>query len=190
MFQQLTKLHQLAMQQSPFPIAHSNQGFQGRWMDWKRGCDCRRFVIIHLDNTFIGFLFISSAGMDASAQTGSHELTIPNDVSHIYLIFAYYHDCDKHSKLRNHLYLSGCWCVVMSLFFLSSLAALLAVRAQRSMRFVRCQGLRSRLPILWRAQLTDRSPSLAPMPVSAWLSTWSMPGKWPYVNATHPSQRS
>ncbi|XP_061688192.1 poly(rC)-binding protein 2-like isoform X3 [Syngnathoides biaculeatus] len=26
---QLTKLHQLAMQQSPFPIAHSNQGFTG-----------------------------------------------------------------------------------------------------------------------------------------------------------------
>ncbi|XP_068170604.1 poly(rC)-binding protein 2 isoform X3 [Antennarius striatus] len=43
---QLTKLHQLAMQQSPFPIAPSNQGF---------------------------------AGMDASAQTGSHEMTIPND---------------------------------------------------------------------------------------------------------------
>uniref|UniRef100_A0A3P8X6N4 Poly(rC) binding protein 2 n=1 Tax=Cynoglossus semilaevis TaxID=244447 RepID=A0A3P8X6N4_CYNSE len=41
----LTKLHQLAMQQSPFPIPHSNQ-----------------------------------AGMDASAQTGSHELTIPNDL--------------------------------------------------------------------------------------------------------------
>ncbi|XP_037540678.1 poly(rC)-binding protein 2 isoform X3 [Nematolebias whitei] len=38
----LTKLHQLAMQQGPFPIAH--------------------------------------AGMDASAQTGSHELTIPNDL--------------------------------------------------------------------------------------------------------------
>uniref|UniRef100_A0A3Q2D4N9 Poly(rC) binding protein 2 n=1 Tax=Cyprinodon variegatus TaxID=28743 RepID=A0A3Q2D4N9_CYPVA len=45
---QLTKLHQLAMQQTPFPIAHGNQGFQ--------------------------------AGMDASAQTGSHELTIPNDL--------------------------------------------------------------------------------------------------------------
>uniref|UniRef100_A0A8C6Q215 Poly(rC) binding protein 2 n=1 Tax=Nothobranchius furzeri TaxID=105023 RepID=A0A8C6Q215_NOTFU len=44
----LTKLHQLAMQQGPFPIAHGNQGFQ--------------------------------AGMDASAQTGSHELTIPNDL--------------------------------------------------------------------------------------------------------------
>lgn len=25
---------------------------------------------------------VPSAGMDASAQTGSHELTIPNDVSH------------------------------------------------------------------------------------------------------------
>lgn len=33
---QLTKLHQLAMQQSPFPIAHSNQGFQGRWTDGRR----------------------------------------------------------------------------------------------------------------------------------------------------------
>ncbi|XP_035243391.1 poly(rC)-binding protein 2-like isoform X3 [Anguilla anguilla] len=43
----LTKLHQLAMQQSPFPLAPSNQGF---------------------------------TGMDASAQTGSHEMTIPNDL--------------------------------------------------------------------------------------------------------------
>uniref|UniRef100_A0A4W4FZX1 K Homology domain-containing protein n=1 Tax=Electrophorus electricus TaxID=8005 RepID=A0A4W4FZX1_ELEEL len=45
---QLTKLHQLAMQQSPFPLAPSGQGF--------------------------------TAGMDATAQTGSHELTIPNDL--------------------------------------------------------------------------------------------------------------
>ncbi|XP_062326599.1 poly(rC)-binding protein 2-like isoform X2 [Osmerus eperlanus] len=44
---QLTKLHQLAMQQSPFPIAPNNQGF---------------------------------TGMDASAQTSSHEMTIPNDL--------------------------------------------------------------------------------------------------------------
>uniref|UniRef100_A0A8C4ZEA2 Poly(rC) binding protein 2 n=1 Tax=Gadus morhua TaxID=8049 RepID=A0A8C4ZEA2_GADMO len=51
---QLTKLHQLAMQQSPFPIAPNNQGFQGRQMN--------------------------VSGMDASAQTGSHELTIPNDL--------------------------------------------------------------------------------------------------------------
>uniref|UniRef100_A0A8C5FTZ1 Poly(rC) binding protein 2 n=1 Tax=Gadus morhua TaxID=8049 RepID=A0A8C5FTZ1_GADMO len=50
----LTKLHQLAMQQSPFPIAPNNQGFQGRQMN--------------------------VSGMDASAQTGSHELTIPNDL--------------------------------------------------------------------------------------------------------------
>uniref|UniRef100_A0A8C2XNW4 Poly(rC) binding protein 2 n=1 Tax=Cyclopterus lumpus TaxID=8103 RepID=A0A8C2XNW4_CYCLU len=59
---QLTKLHQLAMQQSPFPIAHSNQGFQGS------------------QHSHGVFLCISSAGMDASAQTGSHELTIPNDL--------------------------------------------------------------------------------------------------------------
>uniref|UniRef100_A0A3P9BGK4 Poly(rC) binding protein 2 n=1 Tax=Maylandia zebra TaxID=106582 RepID=A0A3P9BGK4_9CICH len=53
---QLTKLHQLAMQQSPFPIAPSNQGFTG-----------------------ITFMF-SLSGMDASAQTSSHEMTIPNDL--------------------------------------------------------------------------------------------------------------
>uniref|UniRef100_A0A8C7F5S8 Poly(rC) binding protein 2 n=1 Tax=Oncorhynchus kisutch TaxID=8019 RepID=A0A8C7F5S8_ONCKI len=52
---QLTKLHQLAMQQSPFPIAPNNQGFQGS-------------------------VFLSLAGMDSSAQTSSHELTIPNDL--------------------------------------------------------------------------------------------------------------
>lgn len=33
-----------------------------------------------------GSLAVSSAGMDASAQTGSHELTIPNDVSPIYAL--------------------------------------------------------------------------------------------------------
>ncbi|KAL4655721.1 poly(rC)-binding protein 2-like isoform X4 [Arapaima gigas] len=43
----LTKLHQLAMQQSPFPLTPGNQGF---------------------------------SGIDASAQTGSHEMTIPNDL--------------------------------------------------------------------------------------------------------------
>ncbi|XP_041743321.1 poly(rC)-binding protein 2 isoform X2 [Coregonus clupeaformis] len=47
---QLTKLHQLAMQQSPFPMAPNNQGFQ------------------------------DLGGMDASAQTSSHEMTIPNDL--------------------------------------------------------------------------------------------------------------
>uniref|UniRef100_A0A8C8A115 Poly(rC) binding protein 2 n=1 Tax=Oryzias sinensis TaxID=183150 RepID=A0A8C8A115_9TELE len=57
----LTKLHQLAMQQSPFPIAPSNQGFTGR----KRS---------------INVLFSYSSGIDASAQTSSHEMTIPNDL--------------------------------------------------------------------------------------------------------------
>lgn len=94
-YQQLTKLHQLAMQQSPFPIAHSNQGFQGRWTDRKRECDCCRFVTIRLVNTLMGFLCISSAGMDASAQTGSHELTIPNDVSLIclFIVFMVFVSC-------------------------------------------------------------------------------------------------
>lgn len=44
---QLTKLHQLAMQQTPFPIAASTTGF---------------------------------TGIDASSQTTSHEMTIPNDL--------------------------------------------------------------------------------------------------------------
>ncbi|KAK1799988.1 hypothetical protein P4O66_006489, partial [Electrophorus voltai] len=44
----LTKLHQLAMQQSPFQLTPSNQGF--------------------------------TAGLDASTQTASHEMTIPNDL--------------------------------------------------------------------------------------------------------------
>ncbi|XP_033927287.1 poly(rC)-binding protein 2 isoform X8 [Melopsittacus undulatus] len=44
---QLTKLHQLAMQQTHFPITHGNTGF---------------------------------TGLDASPQTTSHELTIPNDL--------------------------------------------------------------------------------------------------------------
>ncbi|NWU48486.1 PCBP2 protein, partial [Dromas ardeola] len=43
----LTKLHQLAMQQSHFPMSHGNTGF---------------------------------TGLDASSQTTSHELTIPNDL--------------------------------------------------------------------------------------------------------------
>jgi poly(rC)-binding protein 2/3/4 len=44
----LTKLHQLAMQQSHIPMTHGNTRF--------------------------------SAGFDASAQTTSHDLTIPNDL--------------------------------------------------------------------------------------------------------------
>ncbi|XP_062462203.1 poly(rC)-binding protein 2 isoform X8 [Pezoporus occidentalis] len=57
---QLTKLHQLAMQQSPFPMSHGNTGFSG---------------IESSSPEVKGYW-----GLDASAQTTSHELTIPNDL--------------------------------------------------------------------------------------------------------------
>ncbi|NXU04060.1 PCBP2 protein, partial [Buphagus erythrorhynchus] len=53
----LTKLHQLAMQQSHFPMSHGNTGFSGMETPSLR-----------------------VPGLDASAQTTSHELTIPNDL--------------------------------------------------------------------------------------------------------------
>ncbi|MBZ3877115.1 Poly(rC)-binding protein 2 [Sciurus carolinensis] len=55
-----TKLHQLAMQQSHFPMMHGNTGFSG---------------IESSSPEVKGYW----AGLDASAQTTSHELTIPND---------------------------------------------------------------------------------------------------------------
>ncbi|XP_066114670.1 poly(rC)-binding protein 2 isoform X10 [Saccopteryx bilineata] len=58
---QLTKLHQLAMQQSHFPMTHGNTGFSG---------------IESSSPEVKGYW----AGLDASAQTTSHELTIPNDL--------------------------------------------------------------------------------------------------------------
>ncbi|CAK7311798.1 Poly(rC)-binding protein 2 [Vulpes lagopus] len=54
----LTKLHQLAMQQSHFPMTHGNTGFSG---------------IESSSSEVKGYW-----GLDASAQTTSHELTIPN----------------------------------------------------------------------------------------------------------------
>ncbi|XP_066841728.1 poly(rC)-binding protein 2 isoform X13 [Anser cygnoides] len=59
--QELTKLHQLAMQQSHFPMSHGNTGFSG---------------IESSSPEVKGYW----AGLDASAQTTSHELTIPNDL--------------------------------------------------------------------------------------------------------------
>ncbi|XP_068777657.1 poly(rC)-binding protein 2 isoform X6 [Struthio camelus] len=56
----LTKLHQLAMQQSHFPMSHGNTGFSG---------------IESSSPEVKGYW-----GLDASAQTTSHELTIPNDL--------------------------------------------------------------------------------------------------------------
>ncbi|XP_028577372.1 poly(rC)-binding protein 2 isoform X2 [Lacerta agilis] len=56
----LTKLHQLAMQQSHFPMSHGNTGFSG---------------VESSSPDVKGYW-----GLDASAQTTSHELTIPNDL--------------------------------------------------------------------------------------------------------------
>ncbi|KAM3657508.1 poly(rC)-binding protein 2 isoform X6 [Molothrus aeneus] len=56
----LTKLHQLAMQQSHFPMSHGNTGFSG---------------VDSSSAEVKGYW-----GLDASAQTTSHELTIPNDL--------------------------------------------------------------------------------------------------------------
>ncbi|XP_070596875.1 poly(rC)-binding protein 2 isoform X16 [Erythrolamprus reginae] len=58
--QELTKLHQLAMQQSHFPMSHGNTGFSG---------------VESSSPDVKGYW-----GLDASAQTTSHELTIPNDL--------------------------------------------------------------------------------------------------------------
>ncbi|KAG8135201.1 hypothetical protein E2320_008236 [Naja naja] len=56
----LTKLHQLAKQHSHFPMSHGNPGFSG---------------IESSSPDVEGYW-----GLDASAQTASHELTIPNDL--------------------------------------------------------------------------------------------------------------
>lgn len=48
-------------------------GSKGSCFQFSNTSPCRR--------AHSGSLVMSSAGMDASAQTGSHELTIPNDVS-------------------------------------------------------------------------------------------------------------
>lgn len=159
------------MQQSPFPIAHSNQGFQGRWADNSYPID------VWSSRHSLWFLWYPSAGMDASAQTGSHELTIPNDVSH--------EDCSSSLIFffspppvvpgTSHLFSSP-----------SSSAASLVARVQRSTRSARCRAPRSRSPTPWRAPPTDRSPSLALTPASVWPSTWSTPGKMKTVTIEQP----
>ncbi|KAG7244804.1 hypothetical protein INR49_029823, partial [Caranx melampygus] len=73
---QLTKLHQLAMQQSPFPIAPSNQGFTGTQHDMSHRLSMQHFI-----NSFAEeHDCVESPWIDASAQTSSHEMTIPNDL--------------------------------------------------------------------------------------------------------------
>jgi hypothetical protein len=49
---QLTKLHQLAMQQSPFPIAPNNQGFQGRSTEEEKRPEAFLLIFVAFSATF------------------------------------------------------------------------------------------------------------------------------------------
>ncbi|XP_063789356.1 poly(rC)-binding protein 3 isoform X1 [Pseudophryne corroboree] len=65
---QLTKLHQLAMQQTPFtPLGQTTPAFPGEKLPLHSSEEAQN-------------LMGQSAGMDASAQASTHELTIPNDL--------------------------------------------------------------------------------------------------------------
>ncbi|XP_075036570.1 poly(rC)-binding protein 3 isoform X7 [Mixophyes fleayi] len=65
---QLTKLHQLAMQQTPFtPLGQTTPAFPGEKLPLHSSEEAQN-------------LMGQSAGMDASPQASTHELTIPNDL--------------------------------------------------------------------------------------------------------------
>ncbi|XP_075687278.1 poly(rC)-binding protein 3 isoform X1 [Rhinoderma darwinii] len=65
---QLTKLHQLAMQQTPFtPLGQTTPAFPGEKLPIHSSEEAQN-------------LMGQSAGMDASPQASTHELTIPNDL--------------------------------------------------------------------------------------------------------------
>ncbi|XP_012826836.1 poly(rC)-binding protein 3 isoform X9 [Xenopus tropicalis] len=65
---QLTKLHQLAMQQTPFtPLGQTTPAFPGEKLPLHSSEEAQN-------------LMGQSAGMDASSQASTHELTIPNDL--------------------------------------------------------------------------------------------------------------
>ncbi|XP_012826837.1 poly(rC)-binding protein 3 isoform X10 [Xenopus tropicalis] len=64
----LTKLHQLAMQQTPFtPLGQTTPAFPGEKLPLHSSEEAQN-------------LMGQSAGMDASSQASTHELTIPNDL--------------------------------------------------------------------------------------------------------------
>ncbi|XP_071977656.1 poly(rC)-binding protein 3 isoform X6 [Engystomops pustulosus] len=64
----LTKLHQLAMQQTPFtPLGQTTPAFPGEKLPLHSSEEAQN-------------LMGQSAGMDASPQASTHELTIPNDL--------------------------------------------------------------------------------------------------------------
>ncbi|XP_065733013.1 poly(rC)-binding protein 3 isoform X8 [Phocoena phocoena] len=64
----LTKLHQLAMQQTPFPpLGQTNPAFPGEKLPLHSSEEAQN-------------LMGQSSGLDASAPASTHELTIPNDL--------------------------------------------------------------------------------------------------------------
>uniref|UniRef100_H3CTZ1 Poly(rC) binding protein 3 n=1 Tax=Tetraodon nigroviridis TaxID=99883 RepID=H3CTZ1_TETNG len=68
---QLTKLHQLAMQQTPFtPLGQTTPAFPGT------------LFLLHSGQNQTSFLvaFVSDPGLDATPPASTHELTIPNDL--------------------------------------------------------------------------------------------------------------
>nr|XP_038954494.1 poly(rC)-binding protein 3 isoform X1 [Rattus norvegicus]XP_038954495.1 poly(rC)-binding protein 3 isoform X1 [Rattus norvegicus]XP_038954496.1 poly(rC)-binding protein 3 isoform X1 [Rattus norvegicus]XP_038954497.1 poly(rC)-binding protein 3 isoform X1 [Rattus norvegicus]XP_038954498.1 poly(rC)-binding protein 3 isoform X1 [Rattus norvegicus]XP_038954499.1 poly(rC)-binding protein 3 isoform X2 [Rattus norvegicus] len=66
--QQLTKLHQLAMQQTPFPpLGQTNPAFPGEKLPLHSSEEAQN-------------LMGQSSGLDASPPASTHELTIPNDL--------------------------------------------------------------------------------------------------------------
>lgn len=65
---QLTKLHQLAMQQTPFPpLGQTNPAFPGEKLPLHSSEEAQN-------------LMGQSSGLDASPPASTHELTIPNDL--------------------------------------------------------------------------------------------------------------
>ncbi|XP_048193216.1 poly(rC)-binding protein 3-like isoform X3 [Perognathus longimembris pacificus] len=65
---QLTKLHQLAMQQTPFPpLGQTNPAFPGEKLPLHSSEEAQN-------------LMGQSSGLDASSPASTHELTIPNDL--------------------------------------------------------------------------------------------------------------
>ncbi|NWS71689.1 PCBP3 protein, partial [Crotophaga sulcirostris] len=77
---QLTKLHQLAMQQTPFtPLGQTTPAFPGTLcsVDW-----CGKAAELHraASASYITIFPCICPGLDASPPASTHELTIPNDL--------------------------------------------------------------------------------------------------------------
>uniref|UniRef100_A0A3B4WFA2 Poly(rC) binding protein 2 n=1 Tax=Seriola lalandi dorsalis TaxID=1841481 RepID=A0A3B4WFA2_SERLL len=73
----LTKLHQLAMQQSPFPIAPSNQGFTGTQHDMTHCLLMQRFINLFLIGCIIGR---QGAKINEIRQMSGAQIKIANPV--------------------------------------------------------------------------------------------------------------